>query len=280
MFLISPEGKLKSMQINMNDVGRSVEEALRLLDAFRYVAEHGVVCPADWKPGEKAMSASQEGLLDWAGDEAREQKQDDALPQITSREQYNEVTNSDDPVVVDYMASWCGKCRMIAPYVEDLSKKYPDISFYKVDTSKPEFEGLTKELGIEALPAFRFYRRGREAVEQVSGYKKKPLGEAVDKLSKAVLPDEAQMPRACAVAYAHQDSFRLYHRFRQRSVTICFRLSCPPAGRPVHTQRRYWQVCYVCLDMIALLCVARQSTGTCNRQFLYLWPSTVTKLVT
>ena len=37
------QGKLKSMQINQNDVGRSVDEALRLLDAFQYVEKHGVV---------------------------------------------------------------------------------------------------------------------------------------------------------------------------------------------------------------------------------------------
>ena len=55
------QGKLKSMQINMNAVGRSVDEALRLLDAFQYVAEHGVVCPANWQPGDETMEADPDG---------------------------------------------------------------------------------------------------------------------------------------------------------------------------------------------------------------------------
>jgi alkyl hydroperoxide reductase subunit AhpC len=58
---LTVQGKLKSMQINMNAVGRSVDEALRLLDAFQYVAEHGVVCPANWHPGDDTMEADPDG---------------------------------------------------------------------------------------------------------------------------------------------------------------------------------------------------------------------------
>ncbi|XP_047001396.1 peroxiredoxin-4 [Schistocerca americana] len=51
LFIIDPKGILR--QITMNDlpVGRSVEEALRLVQAFQYTDKHGEVCPAGWKPG-------------------------------------------------------------------------------------------------------------------------------------------------------------------------------------------------------------------------------------
>ena len=57
LFIIDPEGIVQHATINANAVGRSVDETLRVLQAFQYVKEHGEVCPADWKPGKKAMKA-------------------------------------------------------------------------------------------------------------------------------------------------------------------------------------------------------------------------------
>jgi peroxiredoxin len=55
-FLIDPDGKLKTMEIHANGVGRSAAELLRKLQAAKFVREHkGQVCPANWKPGEKTL---------------------------------------------------------------------------------------------------------------------------------------------------------------------------------------------------------------------------------
>ena len=51
LFIIDPEGVVQHATINNLGVGRSVDEALRVLQAFQYVATHGEVCPANWKPG-------------------------------------------------------------------------------------------------------------------------------------------------------------------------------------------------------------------------------------
>ncbi len=61
LFLIDPEGVVQHATINNLGVGRSVDETLRVLQAFQFVREHGEVCPADWKPGTKTMKA------DWKG---------------------------------------------------------------------------------------------------------------------------------------------------------------------------------------------------------------------
>jgi peroxiredoxin (alkyl hydroperoxide reductase subunit C) len=55
--------------------------------------------------------------------------------------------------------------------------------FAKFDTTQEQLESLSGELGIKALPVFKFYKGGREVLEQVVGYKKKPLEQAVKKLS-------------------------------------------------------------------------------------------------
>ena len=51
LFLISPTGALRQKTVNDLPVGRSVDETLRLVQAFQFADEHGEVCPAGWTPG-------------------------------------------------------------------------------------------------------------------------------------------------------------------------------------------------------------------------------------
>lgn len=51
LFLIDPEGTLRQITINDLPVGRSVDESLRLLEAFQFADKYGEVCPANWTPG-------------------------------------------------------------------------------------------------------------------------------------------------------------------------------------------------------------------------------------
>nr|CAH7744851.1 unnamed protein product [Callosobruchus chinensis] len=55
LFIIDPKGIVR--QITMNDlpVGRSVDETIRLVQAFQYTDQHGEVCPAGWKPGQDTI---------------------------------------------------------------------------------------------------------------------------------------------------------------------------------------------------------------------------------
>nr|ABY76309.1 thioredoxin peroxidase [Ixodes ricinus] len=63
LFIIDDKGKLR--QITMNDlpVGRSVDETLRLVQAFQYTDKHGEVCPAGWKPGGDTIIPNPEDKL-------------------------------------------------------------------------------------------------------------------------------------------------------------------------------------------------------------------------
>jgi alkyl hydroperoxide reductase subunit AhpC len=61
LFIVDPEGKLRHITMNDLPVGRSVDEALRVIQALRFNAEHGDVCPADWKPGQETMKADPKG---------------------------------------------------------------------------------------------------------------------------------------------------------------------------------------------------------------------------
>jgi peroxiredoxin 2/4 len=56
LFIIDPDGVVQHATVNNLPVGRSVDEILRLLQAFQHVREHGEVCPADWEPGRRAIT--------------------------------------------------------------------------------------------------------------------------------------------------------------------------------------------------------------------------------
>jgi peroxiredoxin (alkyl hydroperoxide reductase subunit C) len=65
LFLINAEGVVEHVTINNLPLGRNVDEYLRLLDAMQFHAEHGEVCPANWKKGESGMKADNKGLEEW-----------------------------------------------------------------------------------------------------------------------------------------------------------------------------------------------------------------------
>lgn len=65
LFLIDREGVVRHQVVNDLPLGRSVEEALRMIDALSFVEEHGEVCPANWQQGKKSLKATQEGLAEY-----------------------------------------------------------------------------------------------------------------------------------------------------------------------------------------------------------------------
>ncbi|XP_046583294.1 peroxiredoxin-2-like isoform X1 [Haliotis rubra] len=61
LFIIDDKGNLRQMTINDLPVGRSVDETLRLVQAFQFTDKHGEVCPAGWKPGADTMKPDPKG---------------------------------------------------------------------------------------------------------------------------------------------------------------------------------------------------------------------------
>ena len=64
-FLIDKEGVVRHAVINDLPLGRSIDEALRMVDALEFHESHGDVCPANWKEGEEAMTPTAEGVADY-----------------------------------------------------------------------------------------------------------------------------------------------------------------------------------------------------------------------
>ena len=69
-FLIDLNGVVRAQIVNDLPLGRSMDELLRLVDALQFTEEHGEVCPANWKKGDKGMTASPEGVAAYLSENA------------------------------------------------------------------------------------------------------------------------------------------------------------------------------------------------------------------
>jgi len=65
LFLIDKEGIVRHAVVNDLSLGRSVDEAMRMLDALQFTEKHGEVCPANWHEGEEAMKPTADGVADY-----------------------------------------------------------------------------------------------------------------------------------------------------------------------------------------------------------------------
>ena len=90
---------------------------------------------------------------------------------ITLENFEREVVQSDVPVMVDFWATWCGPCRMVAPVVEEIAAERPDYLVGKINVDD-EFE-LAREFGIVSIPTLIVMNKG-EIARKVVGYRPKP----------------------------------------------------------------------------------------------------------
>ncbi len=67
LFLIDKEGTVRHQVVNDMPLGRSIDEAIRIVDALQFFQENGEVCPADWHKGDKGLTPTQEGIADYLG---------------------------------------------------------------------------------------------------------------------------------------------------------------------------------------------------------------------
>ena len=90
-----------------------------------------------------------------------------ALLHLTDSNFKKEVLESDLPVLVDYWATWCGPCRMIAPLLEELAQEYErQLKIGKINIE--ENPRIPTQYGVMSIPTLMLFKKG-QVVDQASG---------------------------------------------------------------------------------------------------------------
>ena len=90
---------------------------------------------------------------------------------LTSENFENEVLKSDKNVLVDFWASWCGPCKMLAPTIEAIAEEYDSFKVGKVNVDdEPD---LAQAYGISSIPTLIVFKDGK-AVQTKLGFMPKP----------------------------------------------------------------------------------------------------------
>jgi thiol-disulfide isomerase/thioredoxin len=184
-FIIDPTGTLQYAGINNLGIGRSVDETLRTLQAIQFFEEHGEVCPAGWQPGEegidvKAADKYFASVPDEGGPGAAYGA---GLPTVATAADLEAATASAPAALVFVGATWCGKCKQLAPLVERLAADAGGrLKVVRLDADAGG--GAADVLGVvkgTPLPSLRLFRGGKQ-VGSITGYKPAAVKAEVAKL--------------------------------------------------------------------------------------------------
>ncbi|GFN39031.1 MAG: thioredoxin C-2 [Marine Group I thaumarchaeote] len=102
------------------------------------------------------------------------------MKNITKENWDQGVINSDKPVLVDFFATWCGPCSVVAPILDELDKEYEGkVNFVKVDVDQNK--KLASKYNIISIPTIAIFRNGKIVAQEVGTASKKTIKYYIDK---------------------------------------------------------------------------------------------------
>ena len=102
------------------------------------------------------------------------QTQNKDVKEISEKEWESEVLKSQEPVLVDFWASWCGPCRILSPTIEQIAKEQKfGIKIVKVNVDQNS--SLASSNGVQSIPTLKIFNKGKEVKSTVGAQSKASL---------------------------------------------------------------------------------------------------------
>jgi thioredoxin 1 len=96
-----------------------------------------------------------------------------ALPNVTDTNFQAEVLESDQPVLVDFWAPWCGPCRVVGPVLEEIAAERDDLRIVKLNVDENQQTAAAFE--VLSIPTMILFKNGQVAKKVIGAYPKKRL---------------------------------------------------------------------------------------------------------
>jgi thioredoxin 1 len=96
-----------------------------------------------------------------------------ALPNVTDSNFQAEVLESEQPVLVDFWAPWCGPCRVVGPVLEEIASERDDLRIVKLNVDENQQTAATFE--VLSIPTMILFKNGQVAKKVIGAYPKKRL---------------------------------------------------------------------------------------------------------
>lgn len=103
----------------------------------------------------------------------------DLITNVSDSDFEAEVLNSETPVLVDFWAAWCGPCKTIAPFIEDVAKEYEGrVKVVKVDVDSSQKTAV--KYSIRSIPTLMVFKDGDVHAQQMGAVPKGQITQLVD----------------------------------------------------------------------------------------------------
>lgn len=96
-----------------------------------------------------------------------------SLSAVTDTNFQAEVLESEQPVLVDFWAPWCGPCRVVAPVLEEIAGERDDLKIVKLNTD--ENPAISAQFQVLSIPTLILFRNGQPVKKVVGAYPKRKL---------------------------------------------------------------------------------------------------------
>ncbi len=92
------------------------------------------------------------------------------MQHITTKEEFEQLINNNNNVIIDFYANWCNPCKMLSPIIEEVAKEKENITFVKVDVDQAS--ELSELFGVMSIPTVVYIKNQKMALREL-GFKPK-----------------------------------------------------------------------------------------------------------